>query len=555
MTIVAAERDAIMGKIWRLYSGAYVCAAWTRTACTLQHKMDNKDAARPRRPLPTPGAPPVQRPNTPVAAPDDPAVPPSSFYAKPPPLPTRSPTIGSAHTIYVPPNEPPPYGSSSVAGFREPELVVEEPTGSISATNDGWQTIPTSYWDAPTSAANTWQNDSWASTKLNADGWPARRDNYEDYDPMAFMNATKSPVDVAISGRDDYEEKHWWVPAVRSKEARPGPGMIPTMLADELHDPNHSLFSVLVSNPDIKPQVLLSTDPPSDQSSSNPWSSAQPSPSCPPATSTTAPPPPPPTDSDVRTAVPHPNAYFCPKENGWVILSWKSSTVSPPYAKSFKESPHPPLPDQERRRRYVSCLDNGPYSVHNKTHHFHKYEKAVDSHKLTPPLRMEEWELSESVKQKRRTGMVDEDLDVKQLDPNDLDMLDETDGDTEEGRLLDLYICCQCSLYCVASGVIPGVISRKCFDEFIRDKRTNPPVGQSGEVAIAAAFETIIRSVFHACVAGILLKRTTYDTGYSKTSFGKERIVFCALIVYSSRSSLAGVQIRRRFHSKFSHYS
>ncbi|KAG6863063.1 hypothetical protein C0993_000358, partial [Termitomyces sp. T159_Od127] len=75
----------------------------------------------------------------------------------------------------------------------------------------------------------------------------------------------------------------------------------------------------------------------------------------------------------------------------------------------------------------------------------------------------------------------------------DLDMMDEADGEPEEGRLLDLYICCQCSLYCVASGVIPGVIPRKCFDEFIRDKRGNPPVGQSGEMAIAVAFETIIR--------------------------------------------------------------
>ncbi|KAG6878955.1 hypothetical protein C0992_006310 [Termitomyces sp. T32_za158] len=476
--------------------------------------MDNKDAPRPRRPLPIPGAPPAQRPNTPVPAALDSSVAPSSFYGKSPPLPTRPQPIGSHHTTYVPPNDPPPYGSSSVTAFREPELVVEEPTESISASNDGWQTMPASYWDTQTPAASTWQNDPWESNNVGTDGWPNRRDNYEDYDPMAFINVAKSHVDVAVSGRDDYEEKHWWDPALRSKEARPGPGMIPTMLADELHDPDHSLFSVLVSNPDIKPLLVPSTDQSADQSSTNAWSSAQPSPSCPPATSTTAPPPPPPTDSDVRTAVPHPNAYYCPKENGWVILSWKSSSVSPPYATSFKESPHPPLPDQERRRRLVSCVDNGVYSVHNKTHHFHKYEKAVDSHKLTPPLRMEEWEITESVKQKRRAGMIDEDLDVKQLDPKDLDMMDEDDGDAEEGRLLDLYICCQCSLYCVASGVIPGVIPRKCFDEFIRDKRANPPAGQSGEASIAAAFETIIRSVFLACIAGIFneLKRTLQDT-------------------------------------------
>ncbi|KAG6884778.1 hypothetical protein C0993_008339 [Termitomyces sp. T159_Od127] len=383
--------------------------------------MDHKDAPRPRRPLPTPGAPPAQRPNTPVPAVQDSPVAPSSFYGKSPPLPTRPQPIGSSHTTYVSPNDPPPFRSPSVTAFREPELVVEEPTESLSAANNGWQALS---WDTPAPAATAWQNDSWENTnKLGSDGWPTGRDNFEDYDPMAFMTAAKSHVDIAIGGRDDYEEKHWWDPALRSKETRPGPGMIPTMLADELHDADHSLFSVLVSNPDAKPLLVPPADPPSDQASStsNAWASAQPSPSCPPATSTTAPPPPPPTDSDVRTAVPHPNAYYCPKENGWVILSWKSSSVSPPYATSFKESRHPPLPDQERRRRYVSCLDNGPYPLVNKTHHFHKYEKAIDSHKLTPPLRMEEWELTESVKQKRRAGIIDDDIDVKQLDEGGYD--------------------------------------------------------------------------------------------------------------------------------------
>ncbi|KAH0591372.1 putative ubiquitin carboxyl-terminal hydrolase 2 [Termitomyces sp. J132] len=454
--------------------------------------------SKPRRPLPTPGAPPAQRPNTPIpGALNSPSVAPSSFYGTSPPPPTRSHTIGSSFTTYVAPSDPPPYRSSSVIGFREPELVAEEPTDTMSGSTNGWQS---SYWDTP---STNWKNDPWENTKVGPDGWATGRDNLEDYDPMAFMTGTKSHVDVTISGRDEHEEKNWWDPALRDKEGRPGPGMIPTMLADELHDPDHSLFSVLVSNPDIKPPVVppsTSIDACSDQPSSsspartNAWtSSAQPNPTSPSATSTTAPPPPPPTDSDVRTAVPHANAYYCPKENGWVILSWKSSSVSPPYAQSFKESRHPPLPDQDRRRRYVSCLDNGPYSLSNKTHHFHKYEKAVDSHKLTQPFRLEEWEVAESVKQKRRERIISESFDVDQLDPKDLDSIDDAEDETEEGKLLDLYICCQCSMYCVASGVIPGVIPRKCFDELIRDKRANPPVGQTGELAIAAACETIIR--------------------------------------------------------------
>jgi ubiquitin carboxyl-terminal hydrolase 25/28 len=101
--------------------------------------------------------------------------------------------------------------------------------------------------------------------------------------------------------------------------------------------------------------------------------------------------------------------------------------------------------------------------MNNKTHHFHKYEKAVDSHKLTPPFRQDEWQIFESLKLERRAGTIvlpDPDINTVEVDDN---MEKKTEDD--EGKLLDLYVCCQCSFYCVASGVIPGVISRKYIDE------------------------------------------------------------------------------------------
>jgi ubiquitin carboxyl-terminal hydrolase 25 len=64
--------------------------------------------------------------------------------------------------------------------------------------------------------------------------------------------------------------------------------------------------------------------------------------------------------------------------------------------------------------------------------------------------------------------------------------------DEQEGRLFDLYLCCQCLFYCVASGVIPGVIPRKAFDEFVKDKRNNPQPGRTGEQAVVLAFEIIL---------------------------------------------------------------
>ncbi|KAG6831963.1 hypothetical protein H0H87_003298 [Tephrocybe sp. NHM501043] len=471
--------------------------------------MDNKEGPKARRPLPTPGAVPAQRPNTPVpGALNSAAVTPAHFYGTPKtaPPPTRSQTIGSGFTTYVPPSDPPMYRSTSATGFREPELVTEEPAEAAQTSNDA--EVP-SYWSEDSrSWDHSWERESAKAATHNT--WQTQREtNYADYDPMAFINSPKPSVDVTIDGRSDYEETHWWDPALRDKEMRPGPGMIPTMLAEELHDPDHSLFSVHVSNPDFKlPSIVsvASTDTSSSsssypQTSSSParnvWSAPPQSFSPAPSTSVTAPSPPPPTDSDVRTAVPHPNAYYCPKENGWVILSWKSSTVSPPYARSFKASRHhPPLPNQERRRRTISCIDHGPFGAANKTHHFHKYEKALDSHKLTPPLRMEEWEVAESVKQKRRAQTIDEGFDIENINPKDLDSLDNIDTEAEqEGRLLDLYICCQCSVYCVASSVIPGIIPRKCFDGFIRDKRNNPPPGTTGEVAVYEAFETITRII------------------------------------------------------------
>jgi ubiquitin carboxyl-terminal hydrolase 25/28 len=204
----------------------------------------------------------------------------------------------------------------------------------------------------------------------------------------------------------------------------------------------------------------------------------------------------PPTADDVRMAVPHPNAYYCPKENGWIILSWKSSSVAPPLAESFQDSPHPPLPDQDRRKRTESCVvdSTNPFGQSNKTHHFHRYENAIDAHKLTPPFRGEEWEEIESIKLKRRTAtFITDDFDVTKMSVDDIDAMVANESESDaEGRLLDLYVCCQCSFYCVASGIIPGVIPRKCIDEFAKEKRNNPPVGKTGDQAVATAFETIL---------------------------------------------------------------
>ena len=257
-----------------------------------------------------------------------------------------------------------------------------------------------------------------------------------------------------IDGRVDHEEINWWNPNEREKYNRPGPGILSPVLAEELHDPNRSLFSINVvytPTPD-HPMVLSPIE-------------------------------------EVRTAVPHPDAYYCPKDNGWVILTWKSS---PPLARSFVNSPNA-LSDQVRRRLIGSCIEEDqPFGKMNKTHHFHKYEKAVDSHKLTPPFRQDEWQIFESPNLKRRAGtIIPPDLDINAVKvDDDIEDMEKNTGD-DEGILLDLYVCCQCSFYCVASGVIPGVIPRTYIKEVIIDKRKNPPSGKTGNQAVAIALETL----------------------------------------------------------------
>ncbi|KAI9070249.1 cysteine proteinase [Trametes sanguinea] len=214
---------------------------------------------------------------------------------------------------------------------------------------------------------------------------------------------------IAIDGRDENEELRWFDPVVRA--LRPGPGVLPPLLADMLHDPDHALHSVSTQprTPSATPHV--------------------------------------PTADEVRTAIPHPNAYYCREHNGWVFLQWRSSTVLPPLVKEFD----PPLPDQTRRRRTTSCVGDGeqPFGPSNLTHHWHRYEKAVDASKLNPPY-------------------------------------------THGELLLDLYLCCQCSMYCLVSDVIPGVIPAALVDEFTRDKLSHPALDKTPRATVIAGWETIL---------------------------------------------------------------
>lgn len=431
--------------------------------------MDHNDPRQLARHLPSP---PQPAPSTSTSkAPS--TVPTTSFYAsKPPPLPARK-NVGSGHTKVIQPSSPPPvYASVDASSFREPQLVEEAPVndsmpGLLPAdeVHNGWSQVDSAWaGNQPTWSTST---DTW-----NTDTTP-----WDSSGTWAQCYGGPTSQGPSIDGRDKFEEEHWWDASVRDLHKRPGPGVLPPYLADLLHNPDHSLFSVSVDPPDFKPLA----------------SSLQES-------GDVGPPFQPPSVDDLTYTIPHPNAYYCRKHNGWVLLQWKSSTMMPPLANSFVPDPETPFPDLARRRRTTSCVGEGehPFGPVNLTHHFHRYEKAVDALKLDPAFRRSEWEISMHKKQKRRK-VTSLNLDAISLDKLSDDAMDDSVPE-QPGDPLDLYVCCQCSLYCIVSEVIPGVIPVKYIEEFTRERWDNPAPDRNREESVVSGLET-----FLVCVQSFML--------------------------------------------------
>jgi ubiquitin carboxyl-terminal hydrolase 25/28 len=406
--------------------------------------MEHKDSSKPRRQLP---AIPVPHPpsDQPLAAPAvaDTPVTPATFYStsnsvtarpqQPPPLPARRHQAGSSFTNY-----------QQIDGeYREPELVQDDQTSRPA------QTVP-GTWSTSTDIAPAWgaSRPEWEPTDVWHDAW-----NGGEYHDWGEVTGRR----VNIDGRVEEEELRWWDPSVRQTHNRPGQGILPTLLENYLHNADHTLFSVSASPPEVKPRHRSSE-------------------------SISHPPVNPPSADEVRRSIPHPNAYYCRKHNGWVLLLWKSSAIDPPLSKSYDG---PPLPDITHRLRNHSCVGENPQSATqvNKTHHFHYYGAAVDASKITTPFKRADWEHHPRTKSRRRKAVL--------IDHSNLSTA--ADGSQQpEGEPLDLYVCCQCPLYCVVSDVIPGVIPQRTFDAFVKDRLDHPHLGKTPAMSLAAALDTIL---------------------------------------------------------------
>ncbi|KAF8581701.1 cysteine proteinase [Ramaria rubella] len=405
-----------------------------------------------RQPLPTPTSSPTpDSRQSSTAAPVAP-VPTTSFYADapPPPPPRPSTTAGSAYTgyHYIPPGapkppSPPSYDTATTdAKWRSPELVQDPDVRDddipelVSAEPVGWGAGGASRGRSPTAYDLT----SWAGGGTH--DWVA--------DAQAAQSAV--PIDSCCSA----EELSWWDAETRNRDARPGPGILPTLLAETLHDANHSLFWVSLTPPDLTPATPSTFQPP--------------------------------TRDEVLESVPHPNALYCRKENGWILLLVRSTPKLPPLAPSFRAS-HPDVrfSNEIRRGTSDSCLDeNGdrPFGLANLTHHYHCYPSAVSSRSLNPPFAHAQW---------HSTPQTAPEADAI-LPAEENDKMEGIEPTTQpEDVLLSMYVCCQCSVSVLCSDVIPGIVPARFLEELVQERAANPTPGQSGADAAIHALDTTIK--------------------------------------------------------------
>lgn len=251
---------------------------------------------------------------------------------------------------------------------------------------------------------------------------------------------------VPISGRDLRGEANWWNLEYAAGSSRPGSGVLPTLLAERLHDSDHSLYHVTVTPPERQQQSVSTSS----------------------LTFT------PPTREEVYESVPHPRALYCRKENGWILLLTRSSAKLPPLVGGYQER-HPNLvfPDPAKRSSSLACgSHNGASYPRDFTHHYHFYPAAVSSRSLDPPF------------PKADATPSSDSVDEAETEPTQ---------HVSSEILLDLYVCCQCSIYVLCSGLIPGVLFADQLNALVRERSEHPLLGQTGSEAVIQACDTILK--------------------------------------------------------------
>ncbi|KIK71437.1 hypothetical protein GYMLUDRAFT_52515 [Collybiopsis luxurians FD-317 M1] len=441
-----------------------------------------------------------------------------------PPLTNVGPSTTHTGNRWGSQSGPTPYeassGSGTVSGWGDTSDNNSGWGAGDSSNNGGWGNTPTA-WDTSSTNASAWTSSVPDHTKAWAasSGVDVEMGNY-DLGPSYFSDTPQDPIEalgIRISNRTPADEERFWDQEYIASKYYPGPGMLAPVVCEEIGKvvKDSEIFKVEVQKVELSSgsSSISGASTPSSPASRRNSSSPPPAPTSehppkPPKPSKSSPPKfdpyhVPPSREELQSALPHPNAYYSPKENAWMLLYWGSSSSLPPLAKGFttpqtvkntsvQPSCYHSLPDQKKRLEGVNCLEeedevdntimgNGKTEAEmkrkrNLTHHYHKYAQAVDASKLDIPfpLRAPAYPRKSSSarrKQSKRGGTLFEEsmnLDAIQEavessgegDSSDAGVFADTFVDEpvelpnsvqESPLLLDLYLCCQCSFYVLVS--------------------------------------------------------------------------------------------------------
>lgn len=310
-------------------------------------------------------------------------------------------------------------------------------------------------------------------------------ENYDSWDASA-MNRFE----------EETNERMWWHPYHRGLLKPLGPGMLPVLTASKIHNDTHELLKVSATLPEGASTA-----------------SAEGAPT-------------PPDADEVRQAIPHPNAYYCAKCNGWVIVQ-KTRASRPPIFDSYAEACHDlNFPNSRNHNREAECnyqhlsqtsYDHDP----EKVHHYHLYEDAIPSNSIQPPYLRHSWEPPADLPRKLVTHHVGDNETFWSIPTF---IMSERDGNDIHADIvpgvdyLDLYACCQCTtnLY-VTRNPVPGVVSPRLLADLQRERAS----GGQGPVRVAVALEFIIRLVEALMWKG-QNRPLKYDGPAFQRSFGED---------------------------------
>ncbi|KAH8810299.1 hypothetical protein DL96DRAFT_533874 [Flagelloscypha sp. PMI_526] len=245
---------------------------------------------------------------------------------------------------------------------------------------------------------------------------------------------------IIAPGRSSLEGRNWWNPKVRELYSRPGSGTLASLLPGIGDIVDQELFSVKIVVP-----TAMSNPQPLSRSHSLPRSRSLSHLHGLPRHS------PPPLDEELRVAIPHPDAYYSPKHNSWILLSWGKSKQPPPLI--------PFYPQQDvlnaifRREERCAFLDCNDLLQLSHTHHFHKFPSAVDPKLLDSPY--------------------------------------EPGNSVSPTLPLDLYVCCRCQLHLIASSFSQPLVPQPLWNAFLEERRALSSPKTTPETMIVAGLKLL----------------------------------------------------------------